>query len=162
MVPDFFLLVAAAALTLGVINSTVDGILVVVVAGVPMVASFSCTSLFSSAGSTPSNSCSSSEETSMQVSVGTDDEDDVEVAEDDDNVEVGTFVKNVPVRSNSRMVPSAKPAITKHPEDVTAIDVHSSLMGNDEESRSDDDDDDDNGDGIFLLRTTAISLCVLL
>ena len=56
-----------------------------------------------------------------------------------------TVVKNVPVRSKSRMVPSVKPAITKHPDDVAVIDVHSSLMGNDVESPRNDFD----VDGIF-------------
>ena len=80
----------------------------------------------------------------MQVSA----EDDVV---DDDEVLLPvvkfgvTVVKNVPVRSKSRMVPSVKPAITKHPDDVAVIDVHSSLMGNDVESPRNDFD----VDGIF-------------
>ena len=88
----------------------------------------------------------------MQVSA----EDDVV---DDDEVLLPvvkfgvTVVKNVPVRSKSRMVPSVKPAITKHPDDVAVIDVHSSLMGNDVESPRNDFD----VDGIFSHKTAKCS-----
>jgi hypothetical protein len=75
----------------------------------------------------------------LHVSVGTNadvdvDDDEEEEEEEDDS---GTVVdKNAPVRSKSRMVPSVKPAITRRPEDVAVIDVHSSLMGNEDVRRT--------------------------
>jgi hypothetical protein len=100
---------------------------------------FKSASSFSSSASSsvPSNSCSSSES-----AVRIDADVDVEDVDDDDDDDGLTAVKNAPVRSNSRIVPSVKPAITRRPDDVAVIDVHSSLMGNDDVNRRNDDDDD--------------------
>ena len=62
-----------------------------------------------------------------------DDGDDIDVNEDDVKKDAAP-APNVPVRSNRRIVPSVKPAITNRPDDVMVIDVHSSLMGNDDDN----------------------------
>ena len=64
---------------------------------------------------------------------GDDDGDDIDVNEDDVKKDAAP-APNVPVRSKRRIVPSVKPAITNRPDDVMVIDVHSSLMGNDDDN----------------------------
>lgn len=65
-----------------------------------------------------------------------DDGDDIDVNEDDVKKDAAP-APNVPVRSKRRIVPSVKPAITNRPDDVMVIDVHSSLMGNDDDNAGD-------------------------
>ena len=64
------------------------------------------------------------------------DGDDIDVNEDDVKKDAAP-APNVPVRSKRRIVPSVKPAITNRPDDVMVIDVHSSLMGNDDDNAGD-------------------------